>query len=80
MGVLNREATALALCLARQYFDGIAVWPSDDDEADAPYWQALKNVRKGLQRAGYAAPYSHTAAVRGLSALRRERGKQEAPA
>lgn len=29
MSGLNREAAALALCLARQYFDGIAVWPSD---------------------------------------------------
>ena len=80
MTATNQEARALALDLARKHFDGIPVWPSGDREADAPYWQAIKKVRKGLYAAGYNPHLVHNAAVRGLGTLRKERALQEAPA
>lgn len=73
----NHTARALALVAARRHFEGIHVWPTDDAAADEPYWQALRNVRRELYAAGYAAHLVHFAAVRGLGALRKERAQQQ---
>lgn len=78
MGATNHQARALALNAARKYFDGLHVRPSGDTKKDAPYWKAIKNVRKELRAVGYTPCLVHSASVYALSALRKERARQEA--
>ena len=78
MSAANRKAWTFALVLARHHFDGIPAQPIGDSAADVAYWQALYKVRKDLRLTGYTAHMSHLYAVRGLSALRKERALQEA--